>query len=581
MKVRSGILRGEGLGLDGGWVWFQRPVRSVTAGSPEEVGPLLDEVDAAVASGLWAVGMVSFDAAPGFDSALAAKRHHRAPLATFSFYPEADVLDRLPAGDGFALGQWSADTLQPTFAAAVHRIREHIERGEAYQINHTYRMTAPFFGDPLGLFGALARAQPTRHSAYLDLGGASICSASPELFFERNGADLTCRPMKGTSRRGATTMQDQAAVAYLQETAKELAENTMIVDMVRNDLGRIAEYGTVTVSDLHRVETLPTVHQMTSTVTATSTTAQLLDVFSALFPPASITGAPKVAACKIISQLETGPRGAYTGTIGAISPDGRASFNVAIRTAWVDRTANTVEYGVGGGILWDSVCEQEWQETLDKALLLSRVKPSIQLLETMRWDPGYGIFLEGRHLARLHASAGHFGYPIDLAAIRERLAAIDGTDALKVRLRSDAAGDITLQQYPLTTPSDEPLRLAVDSEPGRSTDIFARHKTTERSRYLAAGNRFPDFDDVVLWNEREEITETTVGNLVLKLDQRLLTPASSSGLLPGTLRAELLDHETITEQVLTMDDLRAADSIWVINSVTGWRPAVVDEMRIR
>ena len=270
--------------------------------------------------------------------------------------------------------------------------------------------------------------------------------------------------------------------------------------------------------------------------------------------------------------------------LAAVSPDGTAVFNVAIRTAWVDRLTNSAEYGIGGGIVWDSKAEPEWREALDKARILSRAKPDLKLLETMRWEPGGGVDYLDRHLERLQASARHFGYRTDMVAVKERLAAIDasgGSQPLRLRLLVDWEGQVELESAPLVE-RHGPYRVTLDDRPVHSDDEFLHHKTTERSRYQQALDRAKSralssddptaIDDAILWNERGELTETTIGNLVLTIDGELRTPPLHAGVLPGTMRADLLRAGTITEATLHPEDLERADAIHMINSVRGWTP---------
>jgi len=550
---------------------FSKPTESILAWNIEDVLPALEAVDKATAAGKWAVGMVSYDAASAFDSALAAKRHHQAPLVAFGIFDEG-VLSTGPAGGSFTTGNWVADTEQDDYEADIREIKERIAAGDTYQVNYTMRLRATFDGDPLGLFEALSRAQQGDHLCFLDLGDAAVCSASPELFFTRTGSTLSSRPMKGTRPRDPDPVVDAALAADLVSSEKDRAENTMIVDMTRNDLGRIARIGSLDVPVLHHVETYPTVHQLTSTVTAESD-ASLTEVFQALFPGASITGAPKVSTSRIITELEDSSRGVYCGAVGAVGPNGFAEFNIAIRTVWVDQVAGVAEYGTGGGIVWDSEPTSEWNEAHHKARVLHRASRRMQLLETFKYDPESGVVLLDRHLDRMTLGAEHFGFDIDFDRVRSLLAEFSADQPMRLRLLAAGNGTLSLESMPLDAASSEVWTLAVDSEPVDRSDELLYFKTTARKRYEQAKKRFPDASDVVLWNDQGEITETTIGNLVVEIDGQWFTPPVSCGLLPGTFRAELLDQGTITERVITLDELRAASKFWIINSVRGWVPA--------
>ncbi len=295
---------------------------------------------------------------------------------------------------------WEPSICRKTYEAGIQKVRELIRKGDTYQVNYTYRLRAGFAGDPWALFAGMVQAQGAHYSAFIHAGDWVICCASPELFFRRQGADLLCRPMKGTSPRGLWSADDAAQAEALRTSVKNQAENVMIVDMVRNDLGRVARLGSVGVRSLFDVEKYPTLWQMTSTVKC-ETSASVPEIFGALFPAASITGAPKVRTMAIISELEDSPRRIYTGSIGFIAPGGFAQFNVAIRTVLIDRHAQAAEYGVGGGIVWDSVPETEFEECQTKSRILTTPRPQFALLETMRWTPKEGFYLLDLHLRRL------------------------------------------------------------------------------------------------------------------------------------------------------------------------------------
>ena len=376
--------------------------------------------------------------------------------------------------------------------------------------------------------------------------------------------------MKGTRPRSDDRAEDRALVTALRTSEKDKAENTMIVDMARNDLGRVSRVGSVQTSALHDVESYPTVHQLTSTVTAQSD-RPLSELLAATFPAASITGAPKVAACRIIAELESEPRGIYTGAIGVIAPGGDFEFNVAIRTASVDQDRGRIVYGIGGGIVWDSDPAAEWQEAHDKARVLRRAGRPFRLLETLAWRPDEGLVLLQRHLQRLAGAARYFRYDLDVDEVRRRLATIHADRPLRVRVLVDPRGHIEVQQHHLSPTSvSSPVMLPLDTEPVDADDEFLRYKTTRRERYEAARARFPEAVDVVLWNERGEVTESTVANVVVELDGRLITPSVTASLLPGVLRAELLAAGRIREGSVTVADLMDAGGGWLINSVRGW-----------
>jgi para-aminobenzoate synthetase/4-amino-4-deoxychorismate lyase len=448
---------------------------------------------------------------------------------------------------------------------------EYLAAGESYQVNLTFPLATPFRGDPFSLFARLARAQRADGAAYLDFGRFAICSASPELFLEREGSRVRMRPMKGTANRGRTLAEDRNRAAALRRSPKERAENLMIVDMVRNDLGRIGRAGSVAVPELFRVERFPTVLQMTSGVMA-ETDAALAELFAATFPCASVTGAPKVRTARIIRELEAGPRGVYTGAVGYIGPGRRARFNVAIRTATVDRELGSATYNVGSGIVWDSRAGREYAECLAKSRVLERDVSPFSLIETLKWMPGEGFVLLNRHLDRMAGSARYFGFPFNREGVRLALAgAAAGDVPLRVRLLLDEDGHVRTEASCLSMTATAPVRAGLAAMQIDAADAFLYHKTTKRAVYEAAGASRPDCDEVLLWNQDGCLTETAIANVAVCREGRWITPPVSDGLLPGTLRADLLGRGVIEEGRIPVSSLSAGSRLVAFNSVRGWR----------
>ena len=351
----------------------------------------------------------------------------------------------------------------------------------------------------------------------------------------------------------------------------------MIVDMVRNDLGRIARTGSVTVPKLFETERYPTLWQMTSTVRARSN-ATLTEILRAMFPAASITGAPKARATRIIADLETTPRGVYTGCVGYLAPGGRAQFNVAIRTAVIDRQSNRIEYGVGGGIIWDSTSSAEYAECLLKARIVTDAPPPFELLETLLWEPGRGYFLLNEHLLRLRDSALYLDVPVDIAEVEAALLAAVPEGAAqprRARLLVSRTGEIKISLQPAPANADAIARLAVAPAPVNRSNPFLYHKTTHRDVYEQAKAASPGYDDVVLWNEAGEVTETTIANIAIECKGRLITPPVRCGLLAGVFRNAMLAQGKLAEAPITLDELREAPRIFLLNSVRKWRKASV------
>ncbi len=566
---------------DGRWLQFTGPRRLVKASTLGDVAAGLGQVEEGIArEGLYAAGFVAYEAAPAFDRALAVKDGSGFPLLWFGLYAgvEEVELPGLAPGAGGGEMDWQASVGEPEFCRGVARIKALIRSGDTYQVNYTYRLTTRLACDPWDAFLRLVAAQDPPYGAFVDTGDWVVCSASPELFFRLDGARIQCRPMKGTSARGRTQAEDVALARALRASEKERAENVMIVDMVRNDLGRVAQTGSVKADRLFELEKYPTVWQMTSTIEA-RTEAGLSEIFRALFPPASITGAPKVRTMQIIAGLEPLPRRLYTGTIGFLAPGRRAQFNVAIRTLLANRRTGCAEYGVGSGITWDSDPEAEWEECRAKARILSAPVPAFSLLETMRWTPKEGYFLLERHLERLQDSARYFGFSIDLAALRrelEQLAARLGQAPQKVRLLVTKEGRCSLEAEVLPEAAAKRQRVAVARVPVNSSDPFLYHKTSNRGVYEAARIACPGFDDVLLFNEEGAITESTIANVAVEIEGKLCTPAVSCGLLPGTLRAHLLEQGELIERPIAVEELLRSPRVFLLNSVRGrWGVEVV------
>ncbi len=604
---------------------FTCPTQVLVAYHLDEVRPLLRAVERATSAGQYAVGYLSYEAAPALDPALTVPSGVKMPLAWFGVFEEPQVVAAGLASNDPSSGRdaphlsWGPLISRDQYDRDVACIREAIAAGTTYQLNYTMRFQASFRGDDYALYQQLRRTQPAPYSAYLNLGRYRILSLSPELFFKRCNGRIVTRPMKGTAARGRWTAEDDACVAWLAASEKNRAENLMIVDLLRNDLGRVAQVGSVHVPELFTIERYPTVLHMTSTVTAIERPGtRLEDVFAALFPCGSVTGVPKVRTMHLIARLETMPREVYCGAIGVIEPGGHATFNVAIRTVCIDTVTASATYGVGGGITWDSTADEEYTEALAKTVVLHEAWPQFELIETLRLKRGKYALLDA-HLQRLADSARYFGIPLNLAAVRAKLQEIasicshaevaqmqpsylpttDGvqagnappqsgsspvgtiqgrnisTVAYRIRVRVDRNGTIDVETGVLPPLPARSQVVALAQTPINGHDRFLFHKTTHRAVYKRQRQLRPDVFDVLLWNEAGELTEFTIGNLVVKLDGRLWTPPRRSGLLAGVFRDTLLRRGTIAERVLWRDDLADAHGVWLINSVRGWVPVVV------
>ena len=551
---------------------FQNPIKVIRADKIDEVLPCFQLVQDAVDNGYYAAGFLSYESAAAFESAYRIKEGSTMPLLWFGIFSEP-LHHSITGTDPYTLTEWKPSVDMDDYNQSILSIKQSIESGDTYQTNYTIRLNSHFQGDDIAYFEKLKSAQASNYCAYINTHEHSILSASPELFFHLKGDKITTRPMKGTIKRGKSAAEDEANAKWLYESEKNRAENLMIVDLLRNDLGMIAEPGTVSVPKLFEIEQYPTVHQMTSTITAqVSTNTKVVDIFKALFPCGSITGAPKISTMNIISDLEQEPREVYCGAIGFITPNNEAIFNVPIRTVMIEHQSGQATYGVGGGITWDSTTDGEYQEILAKASLLKESRPEFQLLESLLLNKGNYFLLE-EHLNRLKDSAQYFGFRCDLSDVNNALDAFSKQNQhgkLKVRLLIAKNGDITIEANSLTHP-EAALKVLLASKPIEKDNLFLYHKTTNREIYSQFQMQKPaDIFDILLWNEDGELTEFTNGNVVLEIDGSLWTPSLNSGLLAGTFREMLLKNGEIREKTLTIADLQKSRKIWFINSVRKW-----------
>ena len=583
------------------------PVQVLTAERPEDVPGVVAAVEAAAADGLHAGGYLSYEAAPAFDPAMRVRSGGDMPLAWFGLFdgvtaPGPDGAAADSAHDGGPTPSWEADwraeDTRSEHAAAVARVRRAIAEGRTYQVNLTTRLRGSLESDPWQLYMQMRGAQGPGYHAYLDLGRHVIVSASPELFFRVRGREILTRPMKGTRPRGRWAAEDVLRRAELQESGKDRAENIMIVDLLRNDMGRVCEPGSVHVPRLMDIERYRTVWQLTSTVAGRLQDGTgLSGILAALFPCGSVTGAPKISTMELVADLERSPREVYCGAIGWIRPGGDCTFNVPIRTAWLDRRTGAAAYGTGGGIVWDSSPEAEYDERVVKAAVLREAWPEFELLETIGLVDGRYRRLE-RHLGRMADSAAYFGLPFPGDRIRATLndlARKYAVGAYRARITLGEEGAVMAEALPLGARGSDAVpteaagrdseeraptalpRVSIAATPVQSDDRFLYHKTTHRRVYEQRRAGAPDHVmDVLLVNERGELTEFSQGNVVLELDDRLVTPAQSCGLLDGCLRAELLESGVVSEARIALAALERASRVWFINSARGWIQVRID-----
>lgn len=573
-----------------GWhATLAEPVATHVATRLGEVPDVITSADRAARDGYWVALAVAYEAAAAFEPALTESRHvvPGFPLAWAQVF--ARGADTAPPAAAPAAHLEPRPAFEPScsgaeFVARVLDVQALIASGDTCQVNLTFPMRAVSAPDPERWYTALRAAQRAPYGAYLDMGRHAVLSLSPELFFERRGRLVTVRPMKGTIGRGRWLAEDEALARELASSPKARAENVMIVDLLRNDLRRLAVPGSVHVPALFTPERYPTLWQLTSTVEANvPASATLLDLFRALFPCGSVTGAPKIRTMALIDRFETEPRGIYTGAIGFLRPGGDCTFNVAIRTLVVDRETGGVSLGVGAGITADSVPSHEYEESLLKAAFAQGAPGApwdlarpFSLLETMRLEDGR-IHRRAQHLARLDASARYFGRPCErvrVEAALDRAIAEHPASVWRARLLVDPGGAPSVACEPYT-PDQDPWRVALAVGPVDERDPFLYHKTTRREVYDRARQSRSHVEDVLLWNSRGEITEATLGNVVAEIDGARWTPPVSSGLLAGTFRAALLQQGAIRDRVLTRAAVAQAPRLWIINSVREWIDTVL------
>ena len=561
---------------------FRRPLRVIRADAPQEVGPALEAMAAAQAAGNFVAGYFSYELGYALEPKLARLLPDRrpVPLLWFGVFDSPDIIEDAEIPIAFAdwcRGRAYAGPLRHEWDEAAYRIRFDrvlalIAAGDFYEANLTFRSRFAFAGDPLALFRSLRAPSAARYAAYVDDGERHIVSLSPELFFEiAPDRTIVAKPMKGTAARGGDPVADVLAREKLAESSKDRAENLMIVDLLRNDVGRIAEIGSVAVSGLFEVETYPTLHQMVSTVTARlKPGAGLEEVVRALFPCGSITGAPKIHAIELIAGLEASPRGVYCGAIGCFAPDGSARFNVAIRTLTIAGGAG--ELGIGGAVVQDSEAAAEYAECLLKARYYETARRPLELIETLRWSPDEGFSRLDLHLARMRRSAAFFGIAFDEAMARQALAVPPHkgeASAQRIRLTLSESGSFACTAAPLPAAKDA-WTFAISPRRVCSTDALARHKTNWRELYDADHARLAAetaCDEVIFLNEKGEVAEGSRTTVFVARDGALLTPPLSAGILDGVLRRALIEERRCTECVLRPDDL--AGEVYLGNSLRG------------
>ena len=569
---------------------YTSPQEIIVAEHPDEVAGAFERLEAGRAAGLHAAGFFSFELGyvlePKIAPLMPAER--KVPLLWFGLYEAPQFLSEVEVdhwltthtkSGSYQFSNVSRAWTKEEYVARFERVQEKIRAGDIYQLNLTFKARFRLSGSPLTFYRDLRQRQRLAYGGIVDTGEVTVLPASPELFVEMKGRAIETRPMKGTSPRGGTPDADAEARRVLSSDVKQRAENLMIVDLMRNDIGRISEIGSVEVTDLFTVETYRTLHQMTSGVRATLQDGITLHgLWQAIFPPGSVIGAPKIRAQELIAEYETEPRGVYCGAIGSISPDGQALFNVAIRSPIIFRDGSG-EMGIGSGVVYDSVGAKEYDECLLKMKFLTDPPKTFELIETLLWERATGFWLLDRHFERLAASARYFSFKFDEAEARtalEREAAEAGREhaRLRVRLLLAEDGRITVTSAPMPPPGpDTVMRYVVSPTRLDSADACLFHKTTRRELYDQEWKHYSETvraDEVIYLNEHGQLAEGSRTNIFVdRGDGVLVTPPLPAGLLPGVLRAELLATGRAVEGVLTLADLSGSKAVYLGNSVRG------------
>ncbi len=568
---------------------FSNPVEIIELRSFEGIRSFFGKLEKRLAEGFSLAGYITYETGYGFEPGSFCsfyRGEEEQPLAWFGVYRAPKLLHeeevkQLFSGDCRS-GQPVFDLTREVYAEKIRQIRQHIAAGDVYQVNFTGRYRFDFAGSVPGLLEHLSGKQPDVYSAWLNPGAYHILSLSPELFFRREGSVIEARPMKGTSPRGTSEEDDRRQRDWLQTDEKNRAENLMIVDLLRNDLGRICKSGTVEAPELFVTETYPTLHQMVSTVRGElEDDCSLYDLFRAVFPCGSVTGAPKIRAMQLIQQLESSPRGVYTGAIGYMLPDRSMCFNVAIRTLML--RGEQGEYGAGGGIVWDSDADKEFAECSLKAKILDpEPERSFGIFEAMLFNGSY-VWLE-EHLSRLERSAQSLGFSFSRNSIRGELKKLAENEFVakeryKVRLELQRDGGLKVSSDEIfVTQSHVSARVCRASVVLEANDPLRRHKTTERQLYDAFFRKAvaEGYDEIVFSNDRGEVTEGAISNIIILKNGRYYTPPCSSGLLNGIYRQYFLETRiNAVEKILSLEDIEKADLFFICNSVRGLRRAVL------
>lgn len=580
---------------------FTQPVREIIALNSDELPAALAAIDEEREKGHYLAGYLSYEAGYSLSAKLTPFRQQHTidnPLLQFYAFeavtrlPPSEVteaLQQLPESEPY-IRNWQPTESEAQYIAKLERIHEYIGAGDTYQVNHTYRVDFDLDGSIDGLYQALRERQKVAFSCLMHLPQRSVLSLSPELFIRKQGTRLSTKPMKGTTPRGKDDVEDAAILKAMAEDKKQRSENVMIVDLMRNDIGRLASAGSVKVSQLFEIQTFKTLHQMISTIEGqVEQKIPFAEVIKGLFPCGSITGTPKIRTMEIIHEMEATPRDIYTGAIGFITPDNDFTFNVPIRTLHFPAGSQHGTLGIGGGIIYESNPLDEWHESQLKARFVTGMNQQFKLIETLRYDASVQQLLRvEQHIARLTQSAAEFAYPLPAESVESLLndyiRRFGAEQDLKVRLLLDAQGTLSISHEVLPQASDMagvgasnhtadlPL-VTLSNKRIEAGNLFRQHKTTNRKLYNQAFDEAAalGYYDVLFLNEHGHIAEASRHNLIIQHTGKWYTPPLSDGALPGVMRATLLADSQLNlqQRSLTLDDLKHAERIYLSNSVRG------------
>ena len=547
----------------------------------QDIEDSLVYIEKMVSLGYFAAGFVAYEAAKAFDPKFFVNQNEISDYLWFGIYKKVEIADI----ESFCTDKksgWNPDWKFPfsykDYEKKIEFIKNKIKLGDIYQLNLTFLMSC-FVQEPaFDIFVRHFAGLDSPYCGFVETDEFAVISSSPELFFSLDKDILTSKPMKGTIKRGINCKEDEINKKILSNSIKDQAENIMILDMMRNDFSKISEKLSVKADNIFEIEKYSRVFQMTSTVKC-KTKASITEIFKALFPCASITGAPKFKAMEYINELENSQRGVYTGAMGYLMPGRKSVFNVAIRTLYINKKKKLGFYGTGGGIVWDSKAKEEYDECMNKALVVSEPEPDFMLLETMLYIPDSGFYLEKYHVKRILESAKYFSFEFNLDKFSDFLKNFKSDKFLKVRVLAGKNRQLSFESFELL---DNPLekkikwKVCLSNENISSKNRFIYHKTTNRKIYEDTLSKYKKYNDVILVNERNEITESCYSNIVIQKNGCLYTPHSSSGLLPGTMRQFLIDEKKLKEKIILKNELKDCEKIFLINSVRGFIEVELD-----